>query len=49
MVVSPVVLPTSGHATWDELATWWLSRSRSSTQRTYATYLPRWTDLARRP
>jgi integrase/recombinase XerD len=30
------------HAAWDELATWWLSRYKPSTQRTYATYLPRW-------
>ena len=58
MAVGPVVLPTSGHAVWDDLATWWLSRYKVSTQQTYATYLPRWTawctgcgldPLARRP
>jgi len=38
----PVTLPPSGDATWDELAMWWLSRYKPSTQRTYATYLPRW-------
>src|SRR4051794_24984410 len=43
MVVSPVVLPTSRHAARDDLATWWLSRYKLSTQQTYATYLPRWT------
>jgi integrase/recombinase XerD len=43
MAVGPVVLPTSGHAAWDDLATWWLSRYKVSTQQTYATYLPRWT------
>jgi integrase/recombinase XerC/integrase/recombinase XerD len=43
MAVAPVVLPTSGHAAWDDLATWWLSRYKISTQQTYATYLPRWT------
>jgi integrase/recombinase XerD len=41
--VRPVVLPMSGHAAWDDLAAWWLSRFKVSTQRTYATYLPRWT------
>src|SRR3954447_26408383 len=40
--MKPVTLPPSGHATWDELATWWLSSYKPSTQRTYATYLPRW-------
>ncbi len=40
--MTPVILPPSGHAVWDELATWWLSRYKPSTQRTYATYLPRW-------
>ncbi len=40
--MTPVILPPSGHAAWDELATWWLSRYKPSTQRTYATYLPRW-------
>src|SRR3954453_3552404 len=40
--MKPVTLPPSGHATWDELANWWLSRYKPSTQRTYATYLPRW-------
>jgi integrase/recombinase XerD len=39
----PVVLPMSGHAAWDDLSAWWLSRFKVSTQRTYATYLPRWT------
>jgi integrase/recombinase XerD len=43
MAVGPVVLPTSGHAPWDDLAVWWLSRYKPSTQQTYATYLPRWT------
>jgi integrase/recombinase XerD len=43
MAVAPVVLPTSGHAAWDDPATWWLSRYKISTQQTYATYLPRWT------
>jgi integrase/recombinase XerC/integrase/recombinase XerD len=36
-VIRPV-----GLAAWDELATWWLYRYKPSTQRTYATYLPRW-------
>jgi integrase/recombinase XerD len=40
--MTPVTLPPSGHAAWDDLASWWLSRYRLSTQRTYATYLPRW-------
>src|SRR3712207_3892883 len=40
--MTPVTLPAFGHAAWDELATWWLSRYKASTQRTYATYLPRW-------
>ena len=43
MPVRPVVLPRSGHAAWDDLAAWWLSRFKVSTQRTYTTYLPRWT------
>ena len=38
----PATLPASGHAAWDDLAAWWLSRYQPSTQRTYATYLPRW-------
>jgi integrase/recombinase XerD len=42
MAVGPVTLPTSGHAAWDDLATWWLSRYKVSTQQTYALYLPRW-------
>jgi integrase/recombinase XerD len=33
----------SGHAGWDDLAAWWLSRYKVSTQQTYACYLPRWT------
>jgi len=33
----------SGHAAWDDLTAWWLSRFKVSTQRTYGTYLPRWT------
>ena len=41
--MTPVTLLPSGHATWDELAAWWLSRYKPSTQLTYATYLPRWT------
>src|SRR4051794_37658572 len=40
--MTPVTLPPSGHAAWDELTSWWLSRYKPSTQRTYATYLPRW-------
>ncbi len=40
--MKPVILPPSGHAVWDELATWWRSRYKPSTQQTYATYLPRW-------
>src|SRR3954447_23504826 len=43
MAAGPIVLQTSGHAAWDDLATWWLSRYKASTQQTYATYLPRWT------
>jgi hypothetical protein len=43
MAAGPVVLPKSGHAAWDDLATWWSSRYMVSTQQTYATYLPRWT------
>jgi hypothetical protein len=30
--VRPVVLPMSGHATWDDLAAWWLSRFKVSTR-----------------
>ncbi len=41
MAVGSVILSTSGHAAWDDLATWWLSRYKVSTQQTYATYLPR--------
>ena len=37
-----LTLPPTGHAAWDELAVWWLSRYKTSAQRTYATYLPRW-------
>src|SRR3954452_21286640 len=40
--MSAVTLPPTGHAAWDDLADWWLSRYKLSTQRTYATYLPRW-------
>src|SRR3954454_19518442 len=40
--MTPAILPPSGHAAWDDLADWWLSRYKPSTQRTYATYLPRW-------
>jgi len=40
--MSPVTLPPSGHTAWDDLAAWWLSRFKPSTQLTYATYLPRW-------
>jgi integrase/recombinase XerD len=43
MAAGRVVLPTSGHAAWNDLAVWWLSRYKPSTQQTYATYLPRWT------
>src|SRR3954452_8934562 len=42
MAAGSVVLPTSGQAAWDDLAAWWLSRYKASTQQTYATYLPRW-------
>jgi hypothetical protein len=38
--MTPVTLPPSGLAAWDDLATWWLSRYKLSTQLTYATYLP---------
>src|SRR3954447_10089273 len=41
--VRPAVLPMSGHAGWDDLAAWWLSRYKVSTQQTYACHLPRWT------
>jgi integrase/recombinase XerD len=48
MAAGPVVvLPTSGHAAWDDLTAWWLSRSKPSTQQTSATYLPRWTTWCR--
>ena len=40
--MTSVTLPPTGHAAWDDLTTWWLSRYKPSTQRTYATYLPRW-------
>ena len=40
--MTPVTLTPSGYAAWDELASWWLSRYKPSTQHTYATYLPRW-------
>jgi integrase/recombinase XerD len=40
--MNAVTLSPSGHVVWDELATWWLSRYKPSTQRTYASYLPRW-------
>ena len=43
MPIRPITLPASGHAAWDDLATWWLSRYKHSTQQTYASYLPRWT------
>src|SRR3954465_2501864 len=43
MAAGSVVPPTSRHAAWDDLAAWWLSRYKMSTQQTYATYLPRWT------
>ena len=42
MPVRAAVLPMSGHAAWDELTAWWLSRYKASIQRTYATHLPRW-------
>ncbi len=41
----PATLPASGHAAWDDLAAWWLSRYKPSTQRTYATYAPRWVPI----
>lgn len=44
-----VILPPTGHAAWDDLTTWWLSRYKPSTQRTYATYLPRWNSLCAGP
>src|SRR5215213_9100268 len=40
--MTSTTLQSSGRAAWDELTTWWLSRYKPSTQRTYATYLPRW-------
>jgi integrase/recombinase XerD len=40
--MTSAILQSSSRAAWDELATWWLSRYKPSTQRTYATYLPRW-------
>jgi integrase/recombinase XerC/integrase/recombinase XerD len=43
VAIHPVVLPAFGDARWDQLANWWLSRYKPSTQQTYATYLPRWT------
>ena len=43
MPIRAASLPPSGHVAWDDLATWWLSRYKASTQQTYATYLPRWT------
>jgi hypothetical protein len=49
MAIGPVVLPASGHAAWDDLATWWLSRYKVSTQQTHATYLPRATTSAATP
>jgi len=42
MAVVLVVLPMPGHAAWDDLAVWWLSRHKPSTQKTYTTYQPRW-------
>src|SRR3712207_4689188 len=43
MAVGSVTLSTSGHAAWDDLATWSVSRYKVSTQQTEETYLPRWT------
>jgi integrase/recombinase XerD len=43
VALRPAALRASGHDAWDELAAWWLSRYKVSTQQTYATYLPRWT------
>jgi integrase/recombinase XerD len=40
--MSSVTLPPTGHAAWDDLAAWWLSRFKPSRQLTYAIYLPRW-------
>lgn len=36
-------MPPSAHLAWDELATWWLSRFKPSTQVTWSLLLPRWT------
>ena len=41
--MTSMTLQPSRRAAWDELAAWWLSRYKPSTQLTYATYLPRWT------
>ena len=46
---TPVTLPPSGLAAWDDLATWWLSRYTPSTQLTYATYLPPVEQVVRQP
>lgn len=40
--MTSVTLPPTGHATWNDLTPWRLSRYKTSTQRTYATHLPRW-------
>lgn len=37
------VLPRSTHLAWDDLAAWWLSRFKPSTQATWGLLLPRWT------
>lgn len=36
-------LPPTGHAAWDQLADWWLTRYKPATRRLYAGMLPRWT------
>ncbi|TKJ31218.1 tyrosine-type recombinase/integrase [Blastococcus sp. CCUG 61487] len=38
-----LTLPPSGHPAWDELASWWLSRLKPSSQDTWRRLLPRWT------
>lgn len=40
-MTSTTIQPAEPDA-WDELAAWWLPRFKPFTQRTYATYLPRW-------
>jgi integrase/recombinase XerD len=39
-----VTLPATGDPAWDDLAAWWLSRFKPSTQDTWSRLLVRWTD-----